>query len=119
MLTQLGTVILKVTDIRLSTTFYHDILGLPIRFDSAGWVEFDLPGTTLALHPAPAEFREHVGKNGVTVNFLVEDVKRIATDLRARGAPGDLTVIDEDFGKFLEVIDPDGYAIGICQLRRK
>jgi catechol 2,3-dioxygenase-like lactoylglutathione lyase family enzyme len=33
-------------------SFYRDVLGLPLRFESPGWTEFATEGATLALHKA-------------------------------------------------------------------
>ena len=30
--------------------FYKDVLGVPMKFDSPEWTEFDMHGVTLALH---------------------------------------------------------------------
>lgn len=119
MISHLGTVILKVSDMDRSVSFYRDLLGLPIKFESPGWTEFDLSGVALALHPCPTECLDDLGKNGVSVNFLVEDIKKVVTELRGRGAQGDLTIGEEEFGRFLEIADPDGYAVGIYQLRKR
>jgi lactoylglutathione lyase len=42
--------IVFVSDMRRSMTFYRDVLGLPLRFESPGWSEFATDGATLALH---------------------------------------------------------------------
>ncbi|MBI5365939.1 MAG: VOC family protein [Planctomycetes bacterium] len=118
MLTRIGTVILKVSDMERSTAFYRDLLGLTVKYASPGWTEFALDGAALALHPAPPECVADVGANGVTLNFAVDDLKKVVAELKSRGAPSDLTVISEDFGKFAEILDPDGYAIGIVQLKK-
>lgn len=44
--------IVFVSDMERSTRFYRDALGLPLRFESPGWTEFDAGGSTLALHAA-------------------------------------------------------------------
>jgi hypothetical protein len=35
---------------RRSVAFYHDSLGLPLKFESPEWSEFATGATTLALH---------------------------------------------------------------------
>ena len=44
--------IIFVSDMARSVAFYRDVLGLPLRFESPEWTEFDTPGSTLALHLA-------------------------------------------------------------------
>ena len=43
-------VIIFVSDMKRSVSFYRDVLGLPLRFESPGWTEFATDGATLALH---------------------------------------------------------------------
>ena len=33
-----------------SVSFYRDVIGLPLKFESPGWTEFATDGATLALH---------------------------------------------------------------------
>ena len=44
--------IIFVSDMARSIAFYRDVLGLPLRFESPEWTEFETPGSTLALHLA-------------------------------------------------------------------
>jgi catechol 2,3-dioxygenase-like lactoylglutathione lyase family enzyme len=50
--TQLRYVIKFVADMDKAVTFYRDVFGLELKFESPGWSEFVTGGTTLALHPA-------------------------------------------------------------------
>jgi len=52
---QLAYVIVFVDDMTDSVAFYRDTLGLPLRFSSPGWAEFETGATTLALHPSSAD----------------------------------------------------------------
>jgi lactoylglutathione lyase len=42
--------IVFVSDMKRSVSFYRDVIGLPLRFESPGWTEFATDGATLALH---------------------------------------------------------------------
>ncbi len=42
--------IVFVSDMKRAVTFYRDVIGLPLTFESPGWTEFATDGTTLALH---------------------------------------------------------------------
>ena len=42
--------IVFVSDMKRAVSFYRDIFGLPLRFESPGWTEFATDGATLALH---------------------------------------------------------------------
>lgn len=49
---QLAYVMVFVEDMEAGVAFYRDVVGLPLRFASPGWTEFDTGSTTLALHPS-------------------------------------------------------------------
>ena len=44
--------IVFVSDMKRSVSFYRDVVGLPLKFESPGWSEFATDGATLALHDA-------------------------------------------------------------------
>ena len=46
--------IVFVRDMKRSTAFYRDVLGMTLRFESPHWTEFDTGGATFALHLADA-----------------------------------------------------------------
>lgn len=49
---RLTYVIKFVSDMDRSLAFHKDVLGLPLKFSSPEWSEFDTGDTTLALHIA-------------------------------------------------------------------
>ena len=42
--------IVLVSDMSRSVSFYRDVVGLPLKFESPGWTEFATEGAILALH---------------------------------------------------------------------
>lgn len=50
----LNYAIVFVSDMRRSVAFYREVLGIPLRFESSHWTEFNTEGATLALHAAEA-----------------------------------------------------------------
>ena len=46
--------IVLVSDMERSVTFYRDVLGIPLKFESPEWTEFVTEGATLALHQGDA-----------------------------------------------------------------
>lgn len=42
--------IVFVSDMKRAVSFYRDVMGLALRFESPGWTEFATDGATLALH---------------------------------------------------------------------
>ena len=79
--TQLRYVIKFVSDMTKAVTFYRDVLGLRLKFESPGWSEFVTGETTLALHPASE--KNPAGK--VELGFTVGDVEAFYRDMSARG----------------------------------
>lgn len=69
--TQLRYVIKFVSDRAKAVTFYRDVLGLRLKFESPGWSEFVTGKTTLALHPASE--KNPAGR--VELGFTVGDVE--------------------------------------------
>ena len=42
--------IILVSDMARSVAFYRDIVGMPLKFESPHWTEFETDGATWALH---------------------------------------------------------------------
>jgi lactoylglutathione lyase len=51
-------VIVFVSDMERSVRFYGDVVGMPLKFQSAEWTEFLTDGATFALHKTGAINRE-------------------------------------------------------------
>ena len=54
-----------VGDMDRAVQFYRDVVGLPIRFQSPGWSEFQTGPTSFALHPASEKNPAGEDRNGV------------------------------------------------------
>ena len=86
--------IVFVSDMKRAVSFYREVLGLPLRFESPGWTEFATEGATLALHPSDGP------PSGP------DDPRQIPP---GRCRPG-LSVA--------QYLDPDGLAISVGEERR-
>lgn len=107
-----------VSDMQRSTAFYRDILGLPLKFSSPGWTEFNNGGTTIALHrymgsetgtarPSPGQ---------ATLVFVVDDLQGMYETLKADGVPFSLEPQRQPTGRIFGVChDPDGFGITLQQ----
>lgn len=115
--------IIFVSDMMRSVSFYRDVLGLPLKFESPGWTEFATEGATLALHasgtsPSPgADPKEHFAgscRPGLSVPNLDEFHKRmLAQHVPCIQEPKDV------FGaRVAQYADPDGLAISVGEERR-
>ncbi len=47
---RLNYAIIFVSDMKRAVSFYRDVLGLPLKFESPVWTEFATAGATLSLH---------------------------------------------------------------------
>jgi len=89
----IGYVIVFVRDMQRSTRFYRDLVGLTVKNESPHWTEFDLGGTTLALHgvedypPAPQPAADPSAKKGVAqeIVFQAADPLAVREALEQRG----------------------------------
>jgi lactoylglutathione lyase len=114
---KVGNVILAVSDIDKSLQFYHEIIGLPIRNQRRSWVDLGTSGALLSLHPASLT-AQHIGssiENGITIGFLVGDVKSAVEELRAKGVTIHRDTIEKDAGKNAVILDPDDYLISLFE----
>ncbi|MEE9129189.1 MAG: VOC family protein [Phycisphaerales bacterium] len=114
--------IVFVSDMPLSVSFYRDVIGLPLKFESPHWTEFATEGATLALHlsdelrtaddsqqlEAPGSCRP-----GLSVPNLDEfHSKMVANDVPCIQEPKVL------FGvRLAQYTDPDGLAISVGEHR--
>jgi lactoylglutathione lyase len=114
---KVGNVILAVTDIDKSLEFYHEIIGLPIKNQRRSWVDLGTSGALLSLHPASLT-AQHIGssiENGITIGFLVGDVKSAVEELRAKGVRIHRDIVKKDAGLNAVIMDPDDYLISLFE----
>ena|SRR5256885_439919 len=114
--------IVFVSDMKRSVSFYRDVIGLPMKFESPGWTEFATDGATLALHLSAtsntaADNPEQVPagrcRPGLSVRDLDDFHKRMtAKNVRCIQEPKDV------FGaRVAQYLDPDGLAISVGEER--
>ena len=115
--------IVFVSDMKRSVSFYRDVVGLPLRFESPGWTEFATDGATLALHVSEATTSERGDpqrvpagrcRPGLSVSNLDEFHRRMVE--------GKVPCVEEPkevFGaRVAQYLDPDGLAISVGEDRR-
>ena len=114
---KVGNVILAVSDIDKSLQFYHEIIGLPIKNQRRSWVDLGTSGALLSLHPASLT-AQHIGssiENGITIGFLVGDVKSAVEELKAKGVTVHRDIVEREAGKNAVILDPDDYLISLFE----
>ena len=111
-------IIVYVSDMQRSTAFYRDVLGLPMKFTSPGWTEFNTGTTTVALHTTgdqklplshgrPPAGQAHLG-------FMVDDLSATYEQLKAQDVFFSLPPQKQTSGVTLAVLhDPDGLGISL------
>jgi len=102
----LARIILFARDLKRLSVFYRDVVGLTLKHEEKGWVEFDAGGRVLAPHRG----KGHPG--GTKLAFKSGDVARTREAWIARGAvPGKV----KEFGGLVlcDGKDPEGNRLQI------
>jgi len=115
--------IVFVSDMKRAVSFYRDVLGLPLRFESPGWTEFATDGATLALHKSEGSDPERDNpqrvpagrcRPGLSVPNLDEFHRRMVE----KQVPC-LQEPKEIFGaRVAQYVDPDRLVISVGEQRR-
>ncbi len=115
--------IVFVSDMKRAVSFYRDVLGLPLKFESPEWTEFATDGATLALHISecsnpdkdnPQQIPAGRCRPGLSVPDLDEFHKRMVE----KNVPC-IQEPKEIFGaRIAQYVDPDGLAISVSEERR-
>jgi len=114
MFRKVDAVILLVSNMKRSISFYKNTLGLPLKTNSPDWAGFFKDGTTLALHPYKKNAR---AGTGALVGFMVSSMDETYKELKKRKVRFLKKPKDESFGKHAIILDPDGYMVSIVQLK--
>ena len=123
MLKQIDYAMVIVSDMKRSVEFYRDTLGIPLKFESPEWTEFDTGITTLALHGGGvAQEYQDTGDQSKTagtcsLGFNVDNLDQTYEDLKAKGMTFVMPPLErEGQGIKLAVgLDPDGLPISFAQ----
>jgi len=116
-----GYSIVFVSDMQRSVGFYRDVLGLPLRFESPEWTEFDTPKTTLALHvtDSPSLRNEPKDENPAGqchLGFAVDDIGAYHERLTGKGVVCIRPPKEEEHSMILaKYVDPDGLQFTLSQ----
>jgi lactoylglutathione lyase len=114
--------IVFVSDMKRSVSFYRDVLGLPLRFESPGWTEFATAGATLALHAsegpnAETDNPKQVPAGRCRPGLSVPNLDDFHNRMVERNVPC-IQEPKEVFGaRIAQYVDPDGLAISVSEER--
>jgi lactoylglutathione lyase len=59
--------IILVSSMPRSVAFYRDVVGMPLRFESPDWIEFNTDGATWALHSCDSAAPAAAGLRAETI----------------------------------------------------
>ena len=88
MFKKVDDVFFNVDDMEKSVAFYRDKLGLPVKYETADWVEFEAGNMTIALrrYGSGPEGRPELGVGeGATIVFEVDDIEAARAELEGQG----------------------------------
>jgi len=116
-------VIIAVSDMARSVEFYCDRLGIPLRFESPGWSEFETGVTTLALHISHGKANapsEELIVGTASIGFQVDNLNETYENLRSKGVVFAMppTAREEEGIKLAVCLDPDGLSISLAERQK-
>ena len=124
MFKQIDYTMIVVANMDRSVEFYRDKLGIPLKFQSPEWTEFDTGATTLALHgggvpaegPPSGDPSKRAG--ACSIGFNVENVDKTYAELQGKGIRFVMppTQREGEGIRLAVAIDPDGLAVSFAQL---
>ena len=115
MIGKLGLLMVVVKDMKRSTAFYRDVLGLKLQFESPEWTQFDAGTVHVGLH-STSEHLDARPFNSVQLGFYVTDIHKAVDELKKKGAHIVKMPKKEDFGWLAILSNPDGYHIQLGQM---
>ncbi len=119
---RISYVIVFVRDMKVSVEFYRDTVGVPVRFESTHWTEFETEGATLALH-----LGEGTGDRGLSTKngapgicrpgFSVPNLQDFHRRVISKGVQCVQEPKDVFGAQVALYLDPDGLAISVGEER--
>ncbi len=113
--TGLGGVFYVVEDPEATRAWYRDVLGVDGQYGpQLAWANEPKPNPySLISHFKDDEYIKP-GKGGFMINLRVEDLESFVTQLKDKGVEV-LDKVDEGYGKFAWLLDPDGVKIELWE----
>ncbi|MFM7199540.1 MAG: VOC family protein [Myxococcota bacterium] len=105
--------VLAVPDLRRSVTFYQEVLGLRLEFESPGWAFLGLDGFQVMLGECPDALpADTLGDHSYFAYITVQELKALAEELQAKGVECIQPLEDKSWGmRELGIRTPDGHRI--------
>ena len=115
--------IVFVSNMKRSVSFYRDVIGLPLKFESTHWTEFATDGATLALHVSDvpgsdAADSEDLPAGRCRPGISVPNLDEFHQKMADHNVPC-IQEPKEIFGaKLAQYLDPDGLSFSVGEERR-
>ena len=117
---ELCWVTLQVSDVEAARRFWREIIGLPEKSYSPGWVELELrPGLLLALHPVfygKALEKRGYDRGGPVMGIRVMNLDEMGALVERNGAKAISGAHAIPGGRARDFEDPDGYVFELVEL---
>jgi lactoylglutathione lyase len=111
-----------VSNMEQSVGFYKDTLGMPLKYKTNEWTEFQTGATTLALHLskpriASATTQGELVAGTSTIGFTVTDLDKTYRELKAKNVRFVMEpkMREEEGIKLAVCLDPDDLEISISE----
>jgi len=119
-------IMITVSNMARSVAFYKDKLGIPMKFGTPEWTEFQTGTTTLALHGGgkPQETQKDAATHiagACSIGFNVDNLDLVYEQLQAKGVQFVMPPTEREGEgiKLAVAIDPDGVPISFGQSAKK
>jgi lactoylglutathione lyase len=119
-------VMITVSNMARSVAFYKDKLGIPMKFGTPEWTEFQTGNTTLALHGGGSAKEPSADPNAhyagtCSIGFNVDNLDLVYEQLQAKGVQFVMppTARPGESIKLAVAVDPDGLAISFGEAAKK
>ena len=122
MFKQVDYLMIGVSDMDQSVGFYKDVLGVPVKFQTNEWTEFQTGATTLALHLSKPRTASTTPQGGLaagslSMGFNVADIEKTYRELKSKNVRFVMEpkMREEEGIKLAVFLDPDGLEISIAE----
>lgn len=115
MLDHLTYTVVYVNDMGKCTTFYRDVLGIPLDYAVEGWTQFKSNGAALVLHPRSEHQKGQPSGSMVHITFRVDDLDAEYQRLTAQSVRFLAPPAKVGFGKHATLLDPEDNQIDLIE----
>jgi len=114
--------IILVSDMARSVAFYRDVIGMPLKFESPGWTEFNTEGATWALHKCESSAGNSDGPKSETAGhcrpgFQVPNLSTFHARMLGNNVPCAQEPAETFGSKIAQYIDPDGLVFSVAEAK--